>query len=90
MPFSSTLIINQGVSRRCRNGRMSHLALNIQQIGPIADGIDGVGVAKLIRRQMRKIQFQTSLFQILPHPTFGKRAPFTMMLAYEQRSQLPW
>lgn len=90
MALASALIINSQVPGSRRGISVSHLPLNIQQIGVVPDAINRIGVPELMWRQMANLGPLAQLAQILPHSPGGEAAPATPAMRDKQGIEGRW
>lgn len=69
---------------------MPHLALHVQQIGVIADRVDRIRIAKLMRGQMAYFGPLAKLGQVLPHPPGSEARPSAPAMGDKQGIESGW
>lgn len=85
MSFSSAHVINQSVTCRRADALVAHLPLNVQQVTAIPQAVNGVGISKLMRRDMGQADIQAAAGQRLANPRRSNGLPLTTNVADEQR-----
>ena len=69
---------------------MPKLPLNIKQISTIANRLNRIGTAELMRREVIDPGPAAMLGQVLPHSPRGQAAPHATGAGYEQRIEAGW
>lgn len=84
MALAPALIINFQITARSRDITMAHLPLHVQQIGPVADRINRISIAELMRCQMAYLSPLAQLPQVLPHSPGGEASPLAPAMGDKQ------
>lgn len=85
MSFSSTGVVHKCIPRCGRNTLMAHLPLDVQQVTTIPQAVDGIGVSKLMGRNVGQADIMAAAGQCLTNTRRSNGLPLATDVTNEQR-----